>query len=222
MAVLSKRHRYLFIMAPRTGCTALSVHLVKNLEGAWFPPEDLKDGQGQVIAERKHSTLAQLRRAGLVDQERIDQLLVFTSVRNPFDSLVSLHAKLTNQYVPLLDDPDAFIHRKPKMLEDLHFARDHSFSEWIVWKYGSLEADPSRHLYGGFIHGVDRIMRFERLQHDFDEVMAEVGVTEGTEIPVLNVTEGRPESYRDQYDDPARRTVERVFAADLERFGYAF
>lgn len=222
MAVLSDSLGYLFILAPRTGCTALSVHLVKNLEGQWFPPEDAKDGTGTVVAERKHSKVADLRRAGLLSDDRLRELFVFTSVRNPFDSLVSLYTKITNQYVPLLDDPDAFVHRQPQMLADIRYAQEHSFSEWVVWKYADMPQDRNRHLYGGFINDVDRIMKFEQLQQDFDEVMATLGVTEGTKIPVLNVTEGRPVSYREVYDRKARSVVERVFSADLDRFGYCF
>lgn len=222
MAVLSESLGYLFIMAPRTGCTALSVHLVKTLQGEWFPPEDVKADDGAVVVERKHSKVADLVHAELIGRPRLHELHVFTSVRNPFDSLVSLYTKLVNQYVPLLDDPEAFIHRKPRMLEDIRYAQDHDFSDWIVWKYGDLERSRSRHLYAGYIDDVDTIMHFERLQDDFDAVMASLGVTEGTEIPVLNVTDGRPESYRDMYSRKARKVVERTFQADLDRFDYRF
>lgn len=222
MAVLSDRHSYLFIMAPRTGCTALSLRLVEYMGGRWFPEEDVTDDDGRVVAERKHSTVQHLLDAGMLTESRAASLFVFASVRNPFDSLVSLYTKLTNQYVPLLDDPDAFIHRQPNMLADIRYASDHSFSDWIVWKYGELAAGPGRHLYEPFIKSADRIMRFERLQEDFDEVVWHLGIAADSSIPVFNVTEGRVDDYRDLYNTRARQTVERAFEDDLTLFGYEF
>lgn len=222
MAVISDEYGYLFIMSPRTGCTATSIKLIQGLGGRWLPPEDVTDDEGRVLVERKHSTLPDLVNNGVIDAQRATRLFTFSAVRNPFDSLVSLHTKLTRQYLPLLDDPDAFIHRKPAMLADMRFLAEHTFSEWIVEKYGDLPPDPNRHLYGSFLKGMDRILRFERLQADFDEVMTKLGVPGDTTIPRFNETVGRPPDYRSMYTDDARRVVERAFEADLVRFGYRF
>ena len=67
------------------------------------------------------------------------------------------------------------------------------------------------------------VIRFERLQADFDALLARLGVTEHVEIPVVNPTgvrEKRP--YQEFYSPRARAIVEEVFAGRIARYGYAF
>jgi hypothetical protein len=65
-------------------------------------------------------------------------------------------------------------------------------------------------------------MRFEHLQRDFDQVLAQAGVTQGLTIPRINVTSDRDRDYRRYYTPAARRIVEYVFERELVRFGYEF
>lgn len=221
MAVLSRAQGYLAILAPRTGCTALSVHLIQEGTGEWFPAEDLTTEDG-VSVPRKHTRLRELLRSGLLSEEERERLTVFTAVRNPYDSLVSLWSKYVGAYVPLLDDPEAFIHDQPRMVKDIEFCRDHSFAEWVEFRYGSKRDGTRRHLYGGYIDDVDRILRFESLQQDLDQLLSDLEAPPLPPIPVLNKTENRDDDYREHYDDRSRAIVRDVFAADLERFGYRF
>lgn len=221
-AVLSQPLSYLFIMAPRTACTATGVHLCKQYEGWWLPERDIHDANGNILVQRKHSTVRQLVRHALITPRQVEELFVFTAVRNPFDSLVSLWVKKTTSYQPLLDDPDSFVNRVPGFADDMRWMLDHTFSEWVQRQYGHLRDGRPRHLYGGYMADADFIMRFETLQEDFVQAMERVGVDDVVDIPVLNVTEERTPDYRDYYTDRARRLVERVFEADLKRFGYDF
>lgn len=222
MAVLSRRLSYLFIMAPRTGCTAVGDILCKEREGWWFPEEDVVHEDGEIVTPRKHTTVAQLIESGLLEREELESLFVFSSVRNPFDSLVSLWVKKRTSYQPLLDDPDSFVHQTPGFAEDMEFVLDHTFSEWIERQYADLVGDGrQRHLYGPYLRDVDHVMHFESLQDDLDDVMQHLGAAP-IEIPLLNPTEGRREDYRSYYTGRARAIIESVFAADLERFGYRF
>lgn len=223
MAVISKRLGYLFIMAPRTACTTIGLELIRHFDGEWFPAEDVLSNSGVLIVPRKHSTVPQLLGAGIVDEAELAAKTVFTTVRNPFDSLVSLWHKQANAYQPLLDDPESFIHKQPDFKRDVIVARDQSFSEWIEYRFApALEKTP-RHLYAGFINRADIVMRYENLQEDFDDVLQKLGAAVTShEIPIFNTTEGRERDYRQYYDSRAVDLVSRVFAKDLERFGYEF
>lgn len=222
MAVLSERHRYLYIMAPRTGCTAVGDHLVKQFDGRYLPAQDVRDEAGDIVVQRKHSTVAKLVDHDLLTRRQVRRLFVFTGVRNPFDSLASLWVKKRTSYQPLLDDPDSFVNRLPGFADDMRWIGEHTFSEWVERQYGHIDDNRRRHLYGPYLRGADFVMRFERLQQDFATAMHKVGIDDPAPIPLLNPTEGREDDYRVYYTPQARALIERVFAADLERFGYGF
>lgn len=76
-------------------------------------------------------------------------------------------------------------------------------------------------MYEAYITSADYVMRFERLQEDFNEVLHRLG-EEPIEIPRLNVTQGRDDDYRTLFSPRTRKIVESVFAPDLERFWYEF
>jgi hypothetical protein len=235
MAFVSDRYNFLFIMSPRTGCTAIAYGvLVPELGAVRVPWKDILDENGRIVVDSKHGTLEDLLTHGLLLPEKAERLFKFCAVRNPFDSLVSLYTKHRTTYSELADDPKSFLHKKPGALDDLKRASQMSFSDWVVerytrpgtWKrpwrmFGRRPARP-QHMYRRYIDGVDHIMRFERLQDDLDEVLTKVGAPTGLEIPNLNPTPEREKDYRSYYSPEARKIVERVFRPDMERFGYRF
>lgn len=241
MAIISRERGYLFLMAPRTGCTAIGERvLIADLDGAYLPAADVLDAQGNVVAAKKHSTLADLRRAALVTDAEAQSLVVFTAVRNPFDSLVSQYVKMRTSYAHLLHDPTSFVQRDPAYRESMEQAQQMRFDEWVAARY--TRRDPKqiarrstwrspwtwlrrgwvgpRHMYDGFLRGAHHVMRFEHLQEDFDVVLGVLGLPPRS-IPTWNVTEAKGD-YRDYYDDKTRELVAHVFAPDLRRFGYTF
>ena len=222
MAVLSRSLGYLFIMAPRTASTATAIHLCTRYEGQRIPRRDLHNPDGTIAVDRKHATLSTLIQHGVIKAAQVNRLFTFTAVRNPFDSLVSLWVKKRTSYQELVGDPTSFVERKPGLADDLRWVLDHTFDEWVAHEYGHLDDGGPHHLYGGYIDGVDFIMRFETLQGDFAEAMRRIGVRDPEPIPMLNETEGREADYRRYYSRETRDLVARIFAADLEVFGYRF
>lgn len=219
MAVISRRNGYLFLLAPRTASTAVGDVMCKQLGGKFIPERDLLDEHGKLIVERKHSTARLLVDAGLLLRQDVTDLFVITAVRNPFDSLVTWWVKKRTSYVPLLDDPNSFIHRSKSAVADIRFVMDHTFDEWVTRNYA--DAVP-RSMYAEWLEDADFVMRFEKLQHDFEEAMGRVGIDQVPVIPVLNPTEARDADYRSYYTPQSRHLAARAFAPDLERFGYRF
>lgn len=66
---------------------------------------------------------------------------------------------------------------------------------------------------------VDHIIRYEALQGGFDAVINALGLPRAA-LPVTNRSKRPP--YRADYDDEARALVGRLYAADVETFGYRF
>lgn len=233
MPVISRRRGYLFLMAPRTACTAIGeAVLIPRLDGEYLPATDVLDDAGKLVVRHKHGSLADLVHHGLLGGEEAESLFKFTTVRNPFDSLVTLYVTMRTRYRDELDDPGSFVRRRPGMPGRIRMAEEHPFDEWVERKFhvggprGAVRralslAPRPRHMYEAYIDGADFVMRFERLQEDFNEVLRRLGVPGPIEIPKWNVTEGK-DHYRAYYTPRAQRIVEKAFAPDLERFDYAF
>jgi hypothetical protein len=231
MAILGREHGYLFLQAPRTGSSAVGKWvLMPHAGGVDFPAADVRDASGALIVPQKHCTVSEIRAGGLLSAADIKRLLVFTTVRNPFDSLVTQYLTMRERYVNLIEDPTSWVHNNPVFVRDTRLALDRPFNEWAVQK---LASDPrpawwkawrwgrqSQHMYRSFIEHADVVMRYERLQDDLDGVLVRLGL-EPIEIPRRNVTPTKGD-YRTYYDDASRRAVAARFALDLDRFGYEF
>lgn len=241
MAIICREHRLLFLMAPRTGCTAVSSVLIDELGGEWLPAEDILDNQEQFLVQKKHSTLNQLLEFNVITSEERAQLTTFATVRNPFDSLVSLYFKLHSGYQAELDDPGSWVYKAPGYTAALELARELSFDEWINRTYPDLPfylenraANAVRRsvktivgrrnkVEDPFLHGVDYVMKFENLQEDFTRVLEMAGVRNPPLIPKINVTGSRSEKdYKSLYSPKTRRKVEVYKEGILKKFGYKF
>lgn len=215
MAILCADHDLLFIMAPHTGCTAVGETLKAELGGVFLPQKDVKDEDGEVLVARKHSQLRDLMEHGLVTPQQRRTMVVASTIRNPFDALVSHYVKVHDRYTK---DPD----RRPASTKA---SRD--FESWLRYRFhppirarlrGRVPEEPIRWTLGSEV-----VMRYERLQQDFDALMARVGIERPIEIIRTNVTTQRKgRRYQEFYTPGARRMVEDLFADDLLQYGYRF
>ena len=227
MAILCPTHRLLFIQAPRTGCTAVEKLLLERFDGRSLPATDIIDANGFIRVGRKHCSIRQLLAEGLIPPTYDKELTTLVTVRNPYDSLVSLYVKKRETYQTLLADPASWVHKVRGFVEDIEFCRTHSFEEWLTKRYAVGRLDKllrrgHRSLYGRYTEGVSVVMRFERLQQDFEAVMRRVGVEGDVTIPKFNATRQRTRNYQDYYTPEARRIVEYVFQPELQQYGYTF
>jgi len=229
VAVICRGHRLLFIQAPRTGCTAIENLLGERFGGESLPTTDIIGPDGFVRVGRKHCTVRQLLAEGLLPADYSKQFTTVTSVRNPFDSLVSLYVKKRETYhgERFLKDPNSWVHKTRGFVEDMEFCRTHTFDEWLVKRYAVSTWDKllrrgRRSLSGKYTEGVAVVMRFERLQEDFEAMMRGLGVRGDVTIPSINVTQQRRARYQDYYTPAGRQLVEYVFQHELERYGYSF
>jgi len=226
MALISRKHGFLFIMPPRTGCTAIYTVLTKAVGAERIPAQDILAEDGTIAVPCKHTRLPQLLNAGLITAEERQRLFVFTTVRNPFDSLVSLYGKKAGRYQKLLQDRSSWIYKIPGFAEDIEYCRTHSFEEWVLRSYWPrwwqrIRGAGRRSMLDRYAAGVDFVMRFETLQRDLDTALAKVGAPR-VEVPRINPTDHRPPDYRPSYSPRARRAVEYTFREDLRKYGYSF
>jgi hypothetical protein len=213
--ILSRGRRYLFIHAPKTGGTSMALALeARALKDDIMLGDTPKakrrrtrlDGVQAAGRLWKHATLADLD--GLVTAQELDDLFIFTMVRNPWDRMVSYYHWLQDQ---------TFDHPVVALARDLDFGRfvaDPAIAH-------SFQAAPSAS-YVTDAQGGMRASLFIRLEHlaqDLAPLEAHLGFA--LDLPHVNRSV-RQQDYRMAYTDDSRTRVAQMCAADIARFDYAF
>lgn len=215
--ILSRGRGYLFVHIPKTGGTALALALearamADDILVGDTPKARWRRGRlkGVRTAGRlwKHSRLADL--PGLVEEEEMRRLFVFTLVRNPWDRAVSYYHWLRAQ---------SFAH--PAV------ARAQSLSFRAFLAEPTTSASLAAHPYGSYVtlpSGVEHcgaFVRLERLAEDLGPVEARLGFPIASAMPRVNES-ARPRDWRPLYDPESAERVARLCAMDIARFGYRF
>ncbi len=228
MAILSRQFGYLFIQTPNTASTSTAALLQKSFQGVRFPSRPIVAKDGTHLLRRKHCTVDDLMRHEALTADEIDGLFKFTTVRNPFDVLVSRWNRAGRVIAEAEADPTHWLFFSPRGLESRRQMAGRDFSDWIVYRYrrsASLSMLPlglDLGVNGKFAKGVDFVMRFENLESDFATAMRRIGIDASMPLPRFNVDRTRGRNYRPYYSAKARRIVEKVLRKELDSLGYEF
>jgi hypothetical protein len=213
--ILSRGRRYLFIHAPKTGGTSMALALE-----ARAMKDDIMSGdtpkarrrrkrlEGVQAAGRlwKHATLADLD--GLVRADELEDLFIFTLVRNPWDRMVSYYHWLKGQN---------FAHPSVALAKGLTFEAFVA-APLIAQSFAAAPAAS----YVTDAQGVERADLFIRLEHlaeDLAPLETHLGLT--LDVPHVNRST-RFADFRDSYSEVSRDQVAQICAEDIARFGYRF
>lgn len=226
MAIICKKYNLLFIMTPRTACTAIGKILIDELNGEYLPSENKFDENGFRELTTKHTTVSDLLKYNILSKEDLSRLYKFTAVRNPYDSLASFYIKKKHKYANLLNDPDSWVYQIKGYKEDMEYCRDHTFNQWIFKNYSRSVIKRmlgyNTDMYHLFTDGVDRVLKFENINTDLNRMMKDLGINKTLEIPLINKTSERKKDYRDYYSGISRAIVGFAFADTLKKYRYSF
>lgn len=214
--ILSRGRNYLFLHAPKTGGTALSL----ALENRAMKDDILLGDTPKAIRRRdrvkgvnssgrlwKHSMLSDLY--GLIRPEEVDRLFIFTLVRNPWDRMVSYYHWLQTQN---------FEHPAVGLAKSLGFAEFVAHPQTLA----AMRFAP----YGRYVRdreGRERCNLFLRLEHvdaDLAGLEDHLGFRIGP-LQRINASQ-RIRDYRGYYDERTRALIAEVCAEDISRFNYRF
>ena len=144
-----------------------------------------------------------------VGAETFDSYFKFSIVRNPWDRLIS-------QYTYMRQRPDlrSYIGMESDapLAEYLERIAEIEHVQWMP-QVSFIQDAKGRDM-------TDFIGRFETLEADMQHVFARIG-TNCPRLPRMNVSE-REREYRCYFDAATCLTVARMYAADIEHFGYTF
>lgn len=205
--IVSAAHKFVFAAIPKTG-----THSVRRALRPHMGPQDME--QVGLFVQRAfpipdlarighgHISLAQLR--PYMKAEDFAAHFKFAFVRNPFDRFVSYASFITREVGHFERDPQHvmrhFLANPP--MDHILFRPQHEF---VTDGTGKLLTD--------------YIGRVEQMQQSYDEVCARIGIARST---LDQVNASRRGSYRDYYNESLIDGVAKLYARDLELFGYEF
>jgi len=175
----------------------------------------------EIYAERKHFLARDLR--DVYGKAAWESSFKFSFVRNPWDRLVSWWSMIDNHR-----------HASTAANSGNEFTRyvrqrAQSFEEFLTRCTDEIvETDGRKHIFRDQIDYlvddkgkliVDFVGRFERLQEDFDQVTARLGVPSAT-LPRVNSSQHA--AYTSYYTPAMAEEVGRRYARDILAFSYRF
>ena len=141
----------------------------------------------------------------------------FTTVRNPWDRLVSCYEDKI-----IRKEPTAQNRKSAKLRWRLNIQKP-SFKEFleIITKSENIHLDNHWNTYHNTIlfDDVDFIGRMENIQEDFNTICDKIGIPK-LELPHRNKTDHK--HYTEYYDDESIDMVAKTYKKDIEYLGYKF
>lgn len=214
--ILSRGRRYVFVHAPKTGGTALTLALearamADDLILGDTPKARARRRRLSGLTPRgrlwKHSTLADLD--GVLSEAELGAMFVLTLVRNPWDRLVSYYHWLRSQ---------RFAHPAVALAKTVDFsgflanpAQQAAIAGWPAAAYVTTASGAER---------CDLFARLEALDSDLAPFEAHLGFRV-TPLARFNASD-RAADWRGYYGDADAALVARLCAGDIARFGYRF
>lgn len=206
--IVSHRHRFVFTAIPKTG-----THSVRHALRTHLGPDDME--QARLFVEKAfpipelarighgHISLAEVR--PFLGEEAFGSYLKFAFVRNPFDRFISYCAFATSREGTFDRDPKRvmrhFLFTAPPV-QHIIFRPQHLF---ITGPDGALLADA--------------VGKVEEMQASYDAIAARIGIAT---TPLDHANRSRRGAYRDYYDQETIDGVAKIYARDLDLFGYDY
>jgi len=210
--------RCLFLHVPRTGGTSIEAALGM---GGSVDVEDEEHLFGRIRSDKyrahgfrsdffQHLTLREIR--SLASSERSRDYFSFGIVRNPWERAVSVYSRLIAGQAGMLAAELGVSDPSGLSFDGFLQLAERSTHPHVVPQVDFL-VDESGEI------AVDLVGRFENLQACFDEVRARLG---RPELVLPHVNRSSHAHYSSYYDSATRDRVGRMYARDIEAFGYAF
>ena len=152
-----------------------------------------------------------------LDPDKYESYFKFTIVRNPWDRAVSAYSYLAgggsaasvddrywSQFIRQFSSFDEFV---CQWMSEENIGRNALFTPQLIYlqdRFGQMS--------------MDFVGRFESLEQDFQEIASKLNIK--ATLPHLNQSRGN--DYQTYYTQRSRDIITRLYAQDIEAFGYAF
>ena len=246
--IISHRHKFIFLKPRKVAGTSVEVALAQHCgdddivtpivafnpnwdEDQYAHPGKPWPGYG------RHSTLMRVRKR--LGQELWDDYFKFAITRNPWDLVVSQYHWATR-----MDGGHphmGYVGRSLRRFWDSPLRVRRNFARLgvsLAQRMLRMDVVTFEFFVGHMLHyyepndpfyfdrsgsvGLDFLIRYEHLQHDFTLVCERLGLP-ATALPSLKTkSRGERRHYSTYYDDEARELVAKMYHRHIEHFGYRF
>jgi len=204
--VISDKYKYLFIEMYNTGSTSISNELCEFYDGR------------RIL--RKHSRYHEFLKTATEEQKKY---FVFSGIRNPMDTVITVYSKFANNHKGKYTDPQQWRKnggyvkdKRLQLFSDIKNAQL-TFQEYFL-KYYKVPYDRwSRLDHEKFNY----IIRYENIQNDFRAVLQKLNIEPLRDLPTLNKTEGK-QDYTNYYTPEIQKRAVFVFGPFMDKWGYSF
>lgn len=209
--IVSDSKKFIFVHVPKTAGKSVSAALMPYADKKAANPLHIHETISEFYQRTRKAghrpPLPLMRRRSHDDSARYADYFSFAFVRNPWARAVSSFS-----YLQKIDLPEAKNLDFDRFMHDLESGAHYLQSIFIPKQQIDFMTD-----YRGEIV-LDRVCRYENLQQDFAEVCERIGVK--PDLEWRNPSQHRP--YVDYFDDAKRAVIARIYARDIEAFGYRF
>jgi hypothetical protein len=205
--IVSFHKRFIFAAIPKTG-----THAVRRALRSHLGPEDFE--QVGLFVQKKfpipelaalqhgHLTLEQVRPH--LEPQQFEAFFKFAFVRNPFDRFISYCAFMTRVLGQFESDP----HRVMR-----YYVQNPAWEHVLFQPQHNFVTDCDGKLLS------DYVGRVEEMQRSYDEIARRIGIP-SAKLEKVNASTRR--DYRSYYTPALVDGVTKLYARDLELFGYEF
>lgn len=205
--IVSFQHNYVFTAIPKTG-----THAVRQALREHLGPEDIeqvalftqKKFPIPELAKLKHGHISLLQLQACLPKEQFDSLFKFAFVRNPFDRFISYCSFMTRTTGEFLARPQQVM---------AHYLRELPKGHVLFWPQSYFICDKQGKPLTNYVG------RVEKMQQSYDEIAHRVGIPSRS-LEKVNST--KRDGYQSYYTPALKDAVARLYAHDLEVFGYEF
>lgn len=205
--IVSHKHKYIFVALPLTGSTAISHELRLNYDG-------------QPIL-KKHSTYQDFLKTASSEEK---EYFVFSCIRNPLDSAVSLYFKYLTDHKHKFTDPKRL--QKQRGLVSYLSRRTFQFVRETQPDFAAYFKRTYRTPYNNWSslshRDFDFVIRFEHLQDDFAQSLRRMGLEPKRPLPQVNSTAKKNRDWVTYYTPDAIGHAKWVFGPFMQEWGYEF
>ena len=203
--IVSHKYRFLFVEIPHTGSHSISEQLVAHYGG-------------EPIL-RKHANVTQFLGQANEDEK---SYFKFATVRNPLDTATTDYAKLKNNHKGQFTNPAMLLENGGHVTSD--HLREFDFIQEDGSDFSAFFRKFRSKLYNNWFLVGDQhfeyVIRFERLQEGFSEVLNRLNVEQLEPIPHVNRTKGKEKSYQEFYAPDIYELAAACYGPFMSKWGY--
>jgi len=208
MAIVSDKHKCIFLHVKKTGGISISTALLELMgyDTSIYHNENSEALQpsSATIHEDRHCSAIQLRK---MIPQKFDDYYKFAFVRNPWDRIYSLYKHLARRGNPIE------IPMTPR-------GGVKSFTYCLLNSDLLFHKPQTYYIMDGDKIIVDFVGRFEHLSRDFNVICDHIKAKK--ELPQLNRDPSRQADYTMAYTNTTEKIIRDKYAKEIEIFGYEF